>query len=214
MIVKVCKKHGNLTEDLAHKEKNKKLVLGFMWRCNQCKFEKDRRWKGLNWDQHKSSAGKARNESRRQYREGLTDIEPKANLWSRQYRIDNPEKHKEWARIGRERLGSLRTTREITRVRGITVEQYFILEGKQQGLCAICGKEETRKNRIGQQARLCLDHNHETKQVRELLCHSCNQVVGHSRESIEILQKAILYLQSHKHVDTIDISPKLVENMQ
>ena len=200
MVVKVCSKHGELTEELAHQEKDKKCKAGYRWRCNQCKIEKDRRWKDNHREQHNASAGQARKKSRKDYREGIINIEPKANIWSRQYRIEHPEKHKEWAKIGRERLGPLRTIREITRVRGITVEDYYILEGKQNGLCAICNKPETRNNRIGQTARLCLDHNHTTGLVRELLCHNCNQVIGHCKESIDILLKAIAYLKNHQHI--------------
>ena len=200
MIVKICAKHGELTENLAHQEKNKKCKSGFMWRCNQCKLEKDRRWKELNWGQHKESAGKARSKAREDYRNGFITEEPKANIWSRKYRKDSPEKHREWEKRGRERLGPLRNIREITRVRGITLDEYYAIEGKQNGKCSICDCEETRNNRSGSTARLCLDHNHTTGQVRELLCHACNQVIGHSRESIEILKNAISYLERHKHI--------------
>ena len=198
MIIKVCKKHGDLTENDAHKEKSKRCKSGFMWRCNRCKLEKDRRWKKDNWEQHKESASTARDESRRLYREGKTDVIPKANLWIKNDRATNPEKYKEWAKIGRERLGPLRSVREISRVRGMTAEEYYEIEGRQQGLCAICCKEETRKSRNGGISRLCLDHNHSTGQVRELLCHACNQVIGHSKESIEILLSAIEYLKKHQ----------------
>jgi Recombination endonuclease VII len=199
MIVKICSKHGELTESMAHKEKNKQCKLGFRWRCNECKLEKDRRWKSLNWEQHKATAAKARNKAREDYRNGFINQEPKANIWSRQYRKDNPEKHREWEKRGRERLGPIRNIMEITRVRGISLEEYYEIKGKQDGKCAICGLEEKRKSRNGGIARLCLDHNHTTGQVRSLLCHACNQVVGHSKESIEILKSAIQYLESHEH---------------
>lgn len=196
-IVKICKKHGALTKDQVKHEKN---GLGYQSiRCHQCKIDKDTRWRNANRDKHNESAGKARKKSREDYKLGLTDIEPKANVWSRKDRAENPEKHREWSRKGRERLGALRNIREITRVRGITLEEYYALEGRQQGKCAICSNEETRKNRSGITARLCLDHNHTTGTVRELLCHACNQVVGHSRESVDILKKAISYLEAHQN---------------
>jgi hypothetical protein len=201
MIVKICSKHGELTENLTHQEKNKKCKSGFMWRCSQCKLEKDRKWKELNWEQHKESAGKSRAKSREDYRNGFITEEPKANIWSRQYRKDSPEKHREWEKRGRERLGSLRNIREITRVRGITLDEYYVIEGRQNGKCDICRKEENRKSRSGGIARLCLDHCHETGKVRALLCHDCNTAIGKFKDDIQLLKNAISYLEKHKHID-------------
>jgi hypothetical protein len=75
-------------------------------------------------------------------------------------------------------------------------DRYVALRDHQAGLCAICGKPETQKQR-GKVIRLSLDHNHETGQIRELLCHNCNLVVGHAKESVKILQAAIDYLKKH-----------------
>lgn len=50
---------------------------------------------------------------------------------------------------------------------GITVEQYEEMLKRQKGGCAICGKRPGKK-------RLHVDHNHETGQVRGLLCAKCN----------------------------------------
>ena len=51
---------------------------------------------------------------------------------------------------------------------GITVEEYDALLAAQDGCCAICRKPP----REG--SRLYVDHDHETNQVRGLLCPSCN----------------------------------------
>lgn len=72
---------------------------------------------------------------------------------------------------------------------GITAEVYDDLLEYQKGVCAICGKPDTRK-------MLGVDHNHLTGKVRGLLCHSCNVLIGHARENTEILNKAIAYLES------------------
>ena len=55
------------------------------------------------------------------------------------------------------------------RIRGInfTEQRYQDLWIDQKGLCAICG------GRAGQY-RLHLDHDHDTKRVRGLLCVKCN----------------------------------------
>lgn len=57
--------------------------------------------------------------------------------------------------------------------------------------CAICGKKPEGKN-------LCVDHDHETKKVRGLLCNRCNLAIGLMKDDVEILFKAINYLSTHK----------------
>ena len=76
---------------------------------------------------------------------------------------------------------------------GITLEQYNQMFAEQKGLCAICGKKETTKNQYGLR-QLSVDHNHNTGQVRSLLCSNCNLLLGCAKDNKEILIKAILYL--------------------
>ena len=42
---------------------------------------------------------------------------------------------------------------------------------------------------------LCVDHNHETGEVRGLLCTPCNAVIGYAHEDIDVLYSAIKYLK-------------------
>ncbi len=64
---------------------------------------------------------------------------------------------------------------------GITGEQYAALYAAQKGVCYLCKRAP--KNR-----RLAVDHNHETGEVRGLLCggteFSCNLIVIGTMESI------------------------------
>ncbi len=61
----------------------------------------------------------------------------------------------------------------------ITLEQYDALLAVQGGVCAICGKEETLINKLSQKLQpLSVDHNHETGEIRALLCHHCNMRVA------------------------------------
>jgi hypothetical protein len=46
--------------------------------------------------------------------------------------------------------------------------------------------------------RADLDHCHKTKLVRGYLCHCCNSGLGQFKDSVELLQKAIDYLNKHK----------------
>ena len=55
---------------------------------------------------------------------------------------------------------------------GMTPDDYLSLLAKQNGVCAICSKPP--KNN-----RLAVDHDHDTGEVRGILCHPCNRHVGY-----------------------------------
>ena len=72
---------------------------------------------------------------------------------------------------------------------------------KQCGICAICGMPERRTGKLREKARLSIDHNHNTKRVRGLLCNACNIALGALRVDTfgELnLIKAIEYLRAYK----------------
>lgn len=85
----------------------------------------------------------------------------------------------------------LARNRVLRRNYGITLQQYEDILKSQGGVCAICGKIDHTKR------RLAVDHDHETKKVRGLLCHLCNQAIGQLKHSTELLQNAIDYLKKH-----------------
>jgi hypothetical protein len=76
---------------------------------------------------------------------------------------------------------------------GITLLDYQAKLEEQKGVCAICSKPE-RGTRNGVTRWLNVDHNHETNEVRGLLCTNCNVAVGMMFESREIMRAAIAYL--------------------
>ncbi len=57
----------------------------------------------------------------------------------------------------------------------------------QGGGCAICGK---RPGKVS----LHVDHDHETGEVRGLLCVGCNNALGQFRDDLELLARASDYL--------------------
>jgi len=74
---------------------------------------------------------------------------------------------------------------------GLTTENYEQLYLKLNGKCAICGKPEQRKS----SSHLCVDHCHKTGKIRGLLCHKCNSGIGKLNDDVELLKKAISYLE-------------------
>lgn len=76
---------------------------------------------------------------------------------------------------------------------GITTQQYQGMFLAQKGVCAICRKPETSKFR-GSVRELSIDHCHETKRVRGLLCARCNSAIGLFDEMPGKMQKALTYI--------------------
>lgn len=79
----------------------------------------------------------------------------------------------------------------IRRKYGITKKQYDNLLQQQGGGCAICGRTEEPDGR-----KLSIDHDHNTGDVRGILCNNCNNGLGSFGDDIEGMHKAINYLQN------------------
>ena len=75
---------------------------------------------------------------------------------------------------------------------GVTPEQWDLMLKRCGNRCEICGKENKRQNK---RRALCVDHNHETGEVRGLLCDNCNVGIGKLQDNVELLKKAAVYLQ-------------------
>jgi hypothetical protein len=71
---------------------------------------------------------------------------------------------------------------------GITEEQYDQMLVQQKHSCKICGDEPHKP--------LYVDHCHQTKQVRGLLCHQCNVALGYMKDDPIRMERAADYLRS------------------
>ena len=73
---------------------------------------------------------------------------------------------------------------------GITPSQYDAMLAAQNGCCAVCESPDSKR----QDHRLMVDHDHQTGEVRGLLCNPCNVAIGLLGDNISTLQNAINYL--------------------
>lgn len=80
---------------------------------------------------------------------------------------------------------------------GITAADYARMYSKQDGKCAICHQLETSLDKNGNVRILAVDHCHSTGAVRELLCYSCNSMLGQARDKIDVLLAGAAYLERH-----------------
>jgi hypothetical protein len=73
----------------------------------------------------------------------------------------------------------------------ISNDDYNWMLTVQKGVCAICLKNPDNK-------RLAVDHNHDTNEIRGLLCIKCNSALGKFKDNIELIKRAALYLELSK----------------
>ena len=83
---------------------------------------------------------------------------------------------------------------DLKRNYGITLAEHKQMFEEQKGLCAICKKEGD-----GKWKKLCVDHDHKTGKVRQLLCRNCNMVLGQVGDNVQNLQNMIEYLTRHTY---------------
>ena len=74
---------------------------------------------------------------------------------------------------------------------GISLEFYNQMLVAQDGACAICGS----RHWGGRWNSPCVDHDHVTGKIRGLLCLQCNRGLGNFKDRIDILARAIAYVE-------------------
>lgn len=87
------------------------------------------------------------------------------------------------------------TSAYLKRNYGMDLADYENLLEKQDHKCAICGTKGF-KMQTSHKNLLVVDHNHETGEVRGLLCHNCNRALGLFQDNTDTISNAITYLQN------------------
>lgn len=105
---------------------------------------------------------------------------------------------KEWYSVNNELVKS--RVRRIVRGIDITATEIEAKFTEQEGKCAICGYESAGIGHKG----LYVDHDHATGAIRKLLCIHCNLGLGHFKDDIAKLQKAIQYLKDNGKLEETD----------
>ena len=106
----------------------------------------------------------------------------------KKYYLKNKHRIKEWVLKNRDKIKDFSLKKRFN----ITLEQYNEMFTKQNGRCKICSKHQSEIARS-----LSVDHDHITGKVRGLLCSNCNCVLGLVKDSVDILEKSKLYLQTN-----------------
>lgn len=138
--------------------------------CAECDNAKRRKWTAANPDKVAAS--------RRTY---YVANQERIKARSKAYHHANLDERRRKARAG-----------QIWRKYGITPEDYDQLLRSQDGRCAICGSSEPGMAHMV--VPLVVDHNHDTNEIRGLLCVQCNAGLGQFADNPDRLVAAAMYL--------------------
>ena len=134
-------------------------------------------------DAHKEEKAEYDRQYRAKNRERL-------NQQSREYRQRNEKYIKEQQKEYREKNPNKNRNYQLKRNYNLTPEQYDEMYSNQHGRCAICGVHQSELA-----FNLAVDHDHETGEVRGLLCRKCNSGIGYFKDDMELINKALDYLK-------------------
>jgi hypothetical protein len=106
----------------------------------------------------------------------------------------NPEKSRlstaRWRENNKDKIKNYARKNSVRYLYGLSFEQYEKMLKEQDGKCFICGGTPNRE--------LDVDHDHETKEVRKLLCNRCNRLIAILEiGGLDVGRKAIVYLESY-----------------
>jgi Recombination endonuclease VII len=104
----------------------------------------------------------------------------KQSRYSRRWKTANPEKSSETYR-----------RHDLKRKYDITLSDYTFLSATQSDVCAVCHRP------CNTGRRLAVDHCHETKLVRGLLCFDCNASAGKLGEDPDRIERLAAYIRAH-----------------
>lgn len=125
--------------------------------------------------------------------DGLDSWCKKCKLLENQKYVKNPEVAS-YKREFRKRYNlETKEKRKFNRMKhlyGVTFEEYNKMLKEQNGKCKICN------DLLDFNRHAHIDHCHETNAIRGILCYNCNSGLGHFKDNIDILYKAIKYLVS------------------
>jgi hypothetical protein len=107
--------------------------------------------------------------------------------YGKKHAADNKEKRMAYKRRDWNNNSHRRRQQKSSRYKkmcGVGIEWVDVQRVKQDGHCAICLQIKP----------LVLDHNHQTKKPRGLLCRQCNSAIGLLQDSVDVVTMAASYL--------------------
>ena len=115
------------------------------------------------------------------------------------------QKIREWQRKNPEQVAYNRRKHHYKSFHGTTIGKMELMLKDQDGKCVICKELII----FDGHSSAVIDHDHESKLIRGILCQNCNRGLGGFKDNITNLFNAINYLNESKKVNEIESESKL-----
>lgn len=188
MDAKVCRVCGEilqLTEENFYPQGGGRV--GLRGECKRCYRVLQLEYYSKNIDAIRKRGADYRLRNAEQIKEKAQSKREERREKAREYYYKNKEQIKERNKKTKAR----KKLRRLERV--FDIKEDFIVElmNDQRGCCKICGDSLTTPE---SSLSYCVDHDHNTGEIRGLLCLLCNSLLGFARDNKDILRSAINYL--------------------
>lgn len=160
--------------------KRKNYRYGVSCRCKDCDVV-------VSKETYARHAEAYRAHNREYNRKNRARLNEKNKAWQRA----NPEKVRLYQKRSIERNPNRLVNNRLKSEYGISLKDYERMYLEQSGVCLICDNP----CKLG---KLCVDHDHETKKVRGLLCRKCNTAIGLLGDKVKLVQRAVTYLKKYE----------------
>jgi len=192
--MKTCSKCKE-TKELKEFYKNKRNKDGLNLFCRAC--DKVKRSNEAAKHGYQSYYEKNKEKVLSQSKTYYYENKEKVNQRHTEYSKNNPEINRKSRKdhYWRNRDKLLEGNREYRYMRnyGLTLERFDEMRAEQNHRCYICNAHEAEEHL----EVLNVDHDHETGEVRKLLCSLCNKGLGLFKDSPALLENASAYLRLH-----------------
>ena len=172
-------------------QKERKRETNRKWReANREKQgERNKKWYAANKD-------KKGERNKKWYAANKDKNRERCKKWYAANRAKQRESSKKWYAANKDKCWE----HNIGYMYGLIGEQVEAMYEAQGGKCKICGTPKWSPSALDAKKvdKLHIDHCHDTKKVRGLLCSLCNSALGLLKDNIDSLQKAIAYLEEAK----------------
>jgi hypothetical protein len=183
---------------LKNKEKKKEYDKEYYLKNNEKVKEYQKKYRLKNKEKKKEYDKEYYLKNNEHFKEYYLKNKEKVKEYVKEYRLKNREKYLKYMRDWHqkpENIGRNKNYKLIKRY-NLTLEQFNDKLKNQNNKCTLC--YTTFDEKIN---KACVDHNHQTGKIRDLLCSFCNSTLGLVKENINILNNMINYLNKHNSLE-------------
>lgn len=176
-------------------------MLNAQKRCSHCKENKDQSQFSRNKNTKDGFRFECKECVSKYYKANYTNIKKQHSDYYQKNKEKALQDSYEYRKIKPEKRKLSNRKNHLKREYGLSWDDFTALYDSQEGKCKICGCFIELQSTKNSKTSACVDHCHETSEVRGLLCRACNVGIGNLKDSVDLLAKAIVYLESFKCSD-------------